>query len=154
IASQLETESSIRPTCAVLTGSPVEMICRRAADVGADLIVMTSHGRTGFNRAWLGSVADGVIREGGIPVLLLRSTEAERTSRDERLFDHVLALIDSSPISETILGDAVSIARAGGGHMTLLHVVQPIPITVPDYGTPITNLPVVADMEASDAIAA
>ena len=38
----------------------------------ADLIVIGTHGRTGFNRLLLGSVAEGVVRTASIPVLLIR----------------------------------------------------------------------------------
>jgi nucleotide-binding universal stress UspA family protein len=154
IAHELQSGASIRATRAVERGVPAEMICRHATDVGADLIVMTSHGRTGFNRAWLGSVADGVIREAGIPVLLLRSTEASRPARRERLFAHVLVLIDTSAESEAIIDDALSVARAGDGHITLLHIVQPVPLVIPEYGTPITGAPGVADVELTERVAA
>jgi len=154
IAHELQSGASVRPTFAVLNGVPAEMICRRAIDVGADLIVMTSHGRTGFNRAWLGSVADGVVRHAGIPVLLLRSTEAERPERRERLFTHVLVLIDASSESEAIIDAALSIARAGNGHITLLHVVQPVPLIIPDYGATMMGAAPVADMELTERVAA
>jgi nucleotide-binding universal stress UspA family protein len=154
IAHELQAAGSVPPTRAVVGGNPVEMICRRAAEVSADLIVMTSHGRTGFNRAWLGSVADGVIRQSGIPVLLLRSSEAERPERKERLFTHVLVLIDASEESEAIIETALSVSRAGNGHITLLHVVQPVPLIIPEYGTPVTGAPGVADMELTERVAA
>jgi len=154
IARELQSGASVQATCAVVNGVPVDMICRRAIEIGADLIVMTSHGRTGFNRAWLGSVADGVIRRAGIPVLLLRSTEAERTDRRERLFKHVLVLIDASSESEAIIDATLSIARAGNGHITLLHVVQPVPLIIPDYGAPMSGAPPVADMELTERVAA
>jgi nucleotide-binding universal stress UspA family protein len=154
IAYELRASGSVPPTCVVVDGVPVETICRHAAEVSADLIVMTSHGRTGFNRAWLGSVADGVIRQSHIPVLLLRSSEAERPERKERLFTHVLVLIDASEESEAIIETALSVARAGNGHITLLHVVQPVPLIIPEYGTPVTGAPGVADMELTERVAA
>jgi len=154
IVHELESGASIKASHEVIKGAPVETICQHAQDIGADLIVMTSHGRTGFSRAWLGSVADGVIRQAGIPVLLLRSTEASRPDRLERLFEHVLVPIDASTVSEQIIDDALSIARAGNGHITLLHVVRPIPIVLPAYGGMPMEAPTVPDMVATEAIAA
>lgn len=154
IAHELQSGASIRATTAVENGVPVEMICQRATDVGADLIVMTSHGRTGFNRAWLGSVADGVIRQASLPVLLLRSTEAERPDRHERLFTHVLVLIDASSESEEIIEDALAVARAGNGHITLLHIVQPVPLIIPNFVVPVRRAPAVADVELTDRVVA
>jgi nucleotide-binding universal stress UspA family protein len=54
------------------TGDPRDLIVATAADVGADLIVMGTHGRRGFTRALLGSVAEGVLRYAHCPVLTIR----------------------------------------------------------------------------------
>ena len=62
LASQVAAGGSIRVAHSMLSGDPEEMISRRAADIDADLIVITSHGRTGFSRTWFGSVADGLVR--------------------------------------------------------------------------------------------
>ncbi|HEY7956476.1 MAG TPA: universal stress protein [Polyangia bacterium] len=47
-------------------------ICRRARELGADLIVMGTHGRTGIRHALLGSVAEKVVRRAPCPVLTVR----------------------------------------------------------------------------------
>jgi len=59
----------------VRMGSPAEEITRYARDVSADLIVMPSHGRTGIARAFLGSVAEVVVRRAHCSVLVLRLPE-------------------------------------------------------------------------------
>jgi nucleotide-binding universal stress UspA family protein len=51
---------------------PAEGIIEAAQDVGADLIVMASHGRRGFNRVLLGSQANEVITHSKVPVLIVR----------------------------------------------------------------------------------
>src|SRR3954470_4384973 len=71
VARELSSGAGIPATHAMLRGNPVEMICMHAKDVRTDLIVMTSHGRTGLSRAWMGSVADGVLRHSSLPVLML-----------------------------------------------------------------------------------
>ena len=71
LASEVAAGGSIRVAHSMLSGDPEEMISRRAADIEADLIVITSHGRTGFSRTWFGSVADGLVRRGPAPVLIL-----------------------------------------------------------------------------------
>ena len=48
---------------AVIRGNPYELIAEQAESAGADLIVIASHGRSGFGRAMVGSVADHVMRE-------------------------------------------------------------------------------------------
>jgi len=56
----------------VLDGDPSAVLLDVAKNEKADLIVMGSHGRTGLKRLWLGSVAESVVREATIPVLIVR----------------------------------------------------------------------------------
>lgn len=57
----------------VVEGCPDEAIVKAAEDVGADLIAMGSHGRTGLGKVLLGSVAERVIGSADRPVLVVRS---------------------------------------------------------------------------------
>ena len=59
----------------VRTGSANEEIVNLATDEGAELIVIGTHGRSGLNRALLGSVADRVVRFAPCPVLTVRTPE-------------------------------------------------------------------------------
>jgi nucleotide-binding universal stress UspA family protein len=60
-----------------------DAILTRAAQLGADLIAMTTHGRSGLARALLGSVADEVVRRSQCPVLLVRVTEDDAEANEE-----------------------------------------------------------------------
>lgn len=51
----------------------VDVINNEAQNCSADLIVIGTHGRTGLTRLLLGSVAEGVVRESSVPVLLIRA---------------------------------------------------------------------------------
>ena len=55
-----------------LTGSPVAQILKLAEREHMDLIVIGSHGRTGFSRLLMGSVAEGVVRSAQCPVLVVK----------------------------------------------------------------------------------
>jgi len=57
---------------AVLRGNPEKLILEAAAEREADLIVMGTHGRTGWERVMVGSVAESVIGESKIPVLAVK----------------------------------------------------------------------------------
>ena len=59
-------------TLEIRTGDPVDEILAAAADNGTDLIVMTTHGRSGLTKALMGSVTEGVVRHAEVPVLILR----------------------------------------------------------------------------------
>ena len=59
-------------------GDPATHIMQIARKTKVDLIVMTTHGRSGFRRAIMGSVADKVIRDSGDPVLVVRPYQRRR----------------------------------------------------------------------------
>jgi nucleotide-binding universal stress UspA family protein len=56
-------------------GGAAAEICRAADEIGADLIIMGTHGRTGLRHMVLGSVAEKVVRKAAQPVLTVRSRE-------------------------------------------------------------------------------
>ncbi len=58
-------------------GDPGSQIARRAKEIGAGLIVISSHGRTGIRRFLMGSVAERVVRLSPCPVLVLRPDDEE-----------------------------------------------------------------------------
>ena len=56
--------------------NPADEIIKAEKEVNADLIAMSTHGRSGISRFALGSVADKVLRGGSAPVLMVRASEA------------------------------------------------------------------------------
>lgn len=69
-----------------LDGSPVAeaiipFILEIAKSSGADLIAMSTHGRSGLGRLLFGSVAEQVLRHADVPVFLMRQTEARIAAR-------------------------------------------------------------------------
>lgn len=67
-------EDGLRVTPVVQTGNAAESIIDYASAEGVDLIVMSTHGRSGVRRWVYGSVADKVLRGATCPVLLVRLT--------------------------------------------------------------------------------
>lgn len=57
------------------SGPPPQEICTVATEVGADLILMGTHGRGALGRALLGSTANTVVRSAPVPVLTIRTTD-------------------------------------------------------------------------------
>ena len=53
-------------------GSPAEEVCAQAKELGADLVVVGTHGRGAISRAFLGSVAQSVLQASPVPVLTVR----------------------------------------------------------------------------------
>ena len=135
IANELRRDQKVSATHTVLVGDPPAMIAARAHDIDADLIVMTSHGRTGWNRALLGSVADGVMRASSIPVLMLRVAPGDAPRGNVRpILRRILVPLDGSPLAESMLAHAVQLAHSLQGRITLFRAVQPATVMVPAVG--------------------
>ena len=56
--------------------NPADEIIKAEVEVNADLVAMSTHGRSGISRFAIGSVADKVLRGGTVPVLMVRASEA------------------------------------------------------------------------------
>ncbi len=72
IEEQFRVEG-FRVSSLVRQGAVAEGILRTAIEIGADVIAMSTHGRSGPERWLLGSVADRVVRSSSVPVLLIRA---------------------------------------------------------------------------------
>ncbi|MGB9475525.1 MAG: universal stress protein [Candidatus Udaeobacter sp.] len=69
--TQLDFLRKVKHATEIRAGYPVDEICREAAKSEVDLVVIATHGRTGFNRMFLGSVAEHVVRYAECPVLVV-----------------------------------------------------------------------------------
>jgi nucleotide-binding universal stress UspA family protein len=108
---------------AVRAGEPAAMIVDEARERRADLVVMATHGRSGIGRAVLGSVAEGVLAGGRVPVLLVRPG-----GRPVSAVRALLVPLDGSPGGAIALGIALGLARATGAGLVLLQVVVPLSV--------------------------
>lgn len=137
MAARIEECFSVRVGTALLEGPVAEAICQFVRDHDFDLVVMSTHGRTGLSRAWLGSVADGVVRHMTRPVLLVRTVDRPSTVELEddrdRVFERILVPLDGSPKAESILPHVANLASAFGSRILLLRLVEPIVIESSDY---------------------
>jgi nucleotide-binding universal stress UspA family protein len=105
------------------TGDPQATIIDQALSTRADLIVMGTHGRRGFKRLVLGSVAEAVLREAPCPVLTV-PPHARAGVSDTVTFKRILCPIDFSPSALQALGFALDLARQSDGRVTLMRVVE------------------------------
>lgn len=110
-----------------VVGNPAESILSCVEELPFDLIVMSSHGYTGFKRRLLGSVAEKVARHAPIPVLILRNGEPLYTCQCPDGTNIVRALIplDTSPRSQDAIPPAAALVAAlsAPGHGAL-HLAQ------------------------------
>ena len=155
IAEELRSGAGVESTQTLVRGAPAELITARAADCGADLIVMTSHGRTGWSRAWIGSVADAVMRASNVPVMMLRPAEQVRHPRAAtRRVARIAVPLDGSDVAMEILRPVSQLASCWRARVDLVRVVAPVPLLTPAVTMPFVYLPNVADSEATERVVA
>jgi nucleotide-binding universal stress UspA family protein len=126
IANSLHA-NNIKTEPVICYGIAADKILDFTIEKDIDLIIMTTHGRSGITRWWMGSVAEKVISEATAPVLLVRSKRLSKTRAAEKLhFSHkILAPLDGSDIGETALPYAETLAINSGASVSLLQVVSP-----------------------------
>jgi nucleotide-binding universal stress UspA family protein len=116
------------------SGRVVDCLLRRAEDVKADLVVMATHGRGAFTRAWLGSVTDGLLRHTNLPVLVVRPPEKSHPDLEEERPEPrcIVVPLDGSKLAESELDHARKLAELFGSCLNLVRVVAyPVEIASP-----------------------
>jgi nucleotide-binding universal stress UspA family protein len=107
-----------------LKGPVAATLAEYVRDSGVDLVVMTTHGRGGVQRTWLGSVTDQLIRTLDVSVLVLRAFEA--TPAESASLPEILLPLDGSALGEAALDPAARMARLWGARVTLVRIVPPV----------------------------
>lgn len=127
-----------------------DAICEEAARIGADLIVMASHGRGTLGRFWLGSVSHHVVRHAGIPVLLVHPNRTEKLL-EPRPGAGILVALDLSRFSEAVLAPVADLADLMQAHVTLFHVVEPNYHPVEPVPYPLEQDETITEVRRADA---
>jgi nucleotide-binding universal stress UspA family protein len=125
VQARLREQGVRLSTAATLTGPVGLALAEHVRELRTDLVVMATHGRGGVRRAWLGSVADYLVRHLEVPVLLVRASEG--TQRGGR----ILVALDGSALAEQALETATAMARFRDAEVSLIQVVAPV-LEVPD----------------------
>lgn len=114
-------------------GEPADAILREIRWGGHDLAVLSTHGRGGWARYFLGSVARSVLAGSTIPLLMFRPLQdsdgglSPAAAREPAMFRRILVPLDGSPQAEEILKPAVELARRLDAQMHLVTAVPPGP---------------------------
>ena len=115
------TMDGLRATTLVAhSNTPAAALVELARAHDADLVVMATHGRSGLQRAFLGSVAEHVLADSPVPVLMVRPG-GRRASELTTL----LVPVDGTPAASTALSAAVPLARAAQARIVLVQAVPP-----------------------------
>lgn len=129
VVRRIRTVRDVEVEATVLEGVTRDLLLERARNLSADLIVMTTHGRGGIDRAWLGSVADAVVRAAHVPVLAIRPEEhvAPDLAKPPGL-QRILVATDGSEESGAALAVAEEVGRLMDGELRLVQVLEVAPV--------------------------
>jgi nucleotide-binding universal stress UspA family protein len=108
----------------VVVGEPIKVVFDFAKLKGINLIALTTHGNSGFKPWSMGSVADKIVRGGGIPTLLIRVKEQKDMELRRADINRILAPLDSSDSSKASLPYAVTLAKKLQADITLFTIAQ------------------------------
>jgi nucleotide-binding universal stress UspA family protein len=111
-------------TRVVRDGHAAATIVAYAREIGADLLVLGSHGWSGFDRLMLGSTAETVLHRADCPVLTVPCRADEPGAADRFKLTHVLCPVDFSPASLDALALGLSLAQENAARVTVLHVSE------------------------------
>jgi nucleotide-binding universal stress UspA family protein len=140
----LVTREKVRVRSAVASGRPHIVISSLCDLKGIDLLVMTTHGRSGVSRWAMGSVADKVLRTTNTPLILIHPTTHGRPCRT---IHRIVVPLDGSELAEAALPLAARLAESLSVAMHLVRAVVP-PTVI--YGAEFLpgTLPILEDMES------
>ena len=110
-------------TTLVSPGNAGELILEEVRSRDVDLIVMSTHGRSGLSRTIYGSVAERVCHQAPVPVLLVPSACEHAWTSDRP--PRILVPLDGSTLAEAALGHVEELAEALGAEMIALRVAEP-----------------------------
>lgn len=126
-----EIEAGLKKACegrtvasqTIRRGMPDTEIAGLARDLGVDVVVVGTHGRTGLSHVLLGSIAERVIRLSPVPVVTVPMTWGAR-ARAETLVRRVLCPTDLTAASEASVAEVIAMAERLGAHVDLVHVLD------------------------------
>ncbi|HYW30345.1 MAG TPA: universal stress protein [Gemmatimonas sp.] len=143
------SRQGVNVRCTLLEGTIIETLIAHASGSGADLIVMSTHGRSGFERLRVGSVASVLVTRATQPLLLVRAdaheTAASGTAatgtedgkaagRRAILSGPLLVPLDGSEFAEQILPHAQQLAEAAETRLALTAVSVPHDLSMAPFG--------------------
>jgi nucleotide-binding universal stress UspA family protein len=124
---RLANENGLMADHGLLVGIPEDSILEVARNPDVALIAMGTHGKTGWNRLRVGSVAETILRRAPCPILAVHASVTSRTSINPRRLSlsRLLVATDFSASSKAALSAAVVLAKRLNGRVVLVHAAEP-----------------------------
>ncbi len=125
LAAECRSNSHVEVLASVEEGPIADALRGYALRHAVDLIVMATHARRGMARAFFGDITGQLIRETGIPVLVVRPPSLATELVDGPCYKRILVPLDGSSLAEQSLEPALTLAALEQAQVTLLRVVTP-----------------------------
>lgn len=125
VAAECRTETTADVTTSLERGPVADALAGYAKRNDVDLIVISTHGRSGFARLSMGSVTDSLIRATTIPVLVVKPPRSYLNPQVGNAFKRIVVPLDGSALAEQILPRVAKLAELEGSELTLLYVLKP-----------------------------
>ena len=113
-------------TLRIETGIPSQAVQAVAQNIGADLLVVGTHGRTGLDHVLIGSTAERVVRMAPCPVLAVKAAKSGTTPAAIANIKRIVVPIDLSACSLDALEYVAPFAKPFGASITILHALEPV----------------------------
>jgi len=130
VGGWLRTEFGCTVRTTVLQGGVVSALNGYMREENIGLVVITTYGSGGLKRAWMGSVAAGLVRTSPAPVLLVHPG-VNGSPIATKAVESILIPLDGSALSEQIIAPACTLASMLGARIRLLQVVTPARLAPP-----------------------
>ena len=112
-------DSAVGLHAEVLEGNPAQQVLKFARDNRVDIIIATSHGRSGIKPWSLGKTVNNLLHE-ALPILIVRSAKGRRSG----IFNRILVPLDGSEASYTVIAPLEALAGKLKMSITLVRVVE------------------------------
>ena len=123
-------------------GDPAEQIIETIKEYQANIVIMSTHGRTGLSRVFSGSITRNIMQEVTVPLMLVHPMDNTKTELAEifrnvspdLLRKHIIVPLDGSPLAETALATAVALAEVTNSPIDLIDVLPSPEDLLVEYG--------------------
>ena len=128
------TAQGVSASGVLLDGTIVEALEAQVVRAGIDAVIMTTHGRSGFDRLRMGSVATAFLTRATVPILLVRAPDGAPETPPSLPTGALLCPLDGSPFAEAILPYATAFAGLLGLRLHLIDVTVPHALPMAPFG--------------------